>query len=148
MARARPISLTKLEGEVMLAVWDLAGPVRVRDVADALNARRDTALAYTTVQTMLTILKDKGIVEQVEGPGRAHLYRALVSREQALRMMTIDAAFISFDERKKGTIEPGKLADLAILTADPLTCPEDHMKDIRAVVTVVGGKIVYERPNP
>jgi BlaI family penicillinase repressor len=92
MARAHPISLTKLEGEVMLAVWDLDAPVRVRDVANALNARRETALAYTTVQTMLTILKDKGIVEQVEGPGRAHLYRALVSREQASRHMVRDLA--------------------------------------------------------
>ena len=86
MARARPISLTKLEGEVMLAVWDLAGPVRVRDVADALNARR----------------KDKGIVEQVEGPGRAHLYRALVSREQASRHMVRDLA----DRLFGGEVQP------------------------------------------
>jgi predicted transcriptional regulator len=102
MARRVPISLTKLEGEVMLAVWDLAGPIRVRDVADALNARRETPLAYTTVQTMLTILKDKGIMEQVEGTGRAHVYRARVSRDQASRHMVRDLA----DRLFGGRVEP------------------------------------------
>jgi BlaI family penicillinase repressor len=92
MARRTSISLTKLEGEVMLAVWDLGGPVRVRDVADELNSRREPALAYNTVQTMLNILKDKGILEQVEGAGRAHQYRAKVTREQASRHMVRDLA--------------------------------------------------------
>jgi BlaI family penicillinase repressor len=86
----------------MLAVWELDGPVRVRDVADALNARRETPLAYTTVQTMLTILKDKGIVEVMEGPGRAHLYTALVSREQASRHMVRDLA----DRLFGGQVQP------------------------------------------
>jgi BlaI family transcriptional regulator, penicillinase repressor len=102
VTRRAPISLTKLEGEVMLAVWDLNCPVRVRDVADALNSRRDTPLAYTTVQTMLTILKDKGIVEQAEGPGRAYLYRARVSRNQASRHMVRDLA----DRLFGGRVEP------------------------------------------
>lgn len=68
-----------------------------------------------------------------------------VSREEALRMMTIDAAWLSFDEDKKGTIETGKLADLAILTDDFLKCDEERIKDIRSVTTIVGGKVVYER---
>lgn len=102
MPRRAPISLTKLEGEVMLAVWDAPGPVRVRDVADALNARRDPPLAYTTVQTMLTILKDKGIVEQVEGDGRAHVYRARVSRDEASRHMVRELA----DRLFGGEIQP------------------------------------------
>src|SRR5690606_667749 len=68
-----------------------------------------------------------------------------VSREDALRMMTLDAAWLSFDETKKGSIEVGKFADLAVLTDDFLACPEDRIKDIRAQVTIVGGKVVYER---
>jgi predicted amidohydrolase YtcJ len=68
-----------------------------------------------------------------------------ISREEALRMTTIDAGWQSFDEQRKGSIEPGKLGDLVVLTGDYLTCPVDQIKDIRAQVTVVGGKVVYER---
>ena len=45
----------------------------------------------------------------------------------------------------KGAIEPGKLADLVVLSNDPLTCPEDEIKDIVAETTIVGGHVVYER---
>ncbi|PYI86847.1 MAG: hypothetical protein DME26_08225 [Verrucomicrobia bacterium] len=69
-----------------------------------------------------------------------------VSREQALRMTTIDAAYLSFDETKKGSIEVGKLGDLALLSENPLTCEAERIKDILPLVTVVGGKIVYEAP--
>jgi predicted amidohydrolase YtcJ len=67
-----------------------------------------------------------------------------ISREHALRMMTLDAAWLSFDEKKKGSIEAGKLGDLAILSDDLLTCPAERIKDIHALVTVVGGKIVHD----
>jgi predicted amidohydrolase YtcJ len=67
-----------------------------------------------------------------------------VSREDALRMTTIDAAWLSFDETRKGSIEVGKFGDLAILSDHYLTCEEDCIKDIRALITVVGGKVVYE----
>jgi predicted amidohydrolase YtcJ len=67
-----------------------------------------------------------------------------VSREDALRMMTTDAAYLSFDEGKKGSIEVGKLADLAVLADDFLGCDEDRIKDIKVTATVVGGKVVYE----
>lgn len=68
-----------------------------------------------------------------------------VTRQEALRMVTRDAAWLSFDEPRKGSIEVGKLGDLAILTDDLLSCLEARMKDIRAVVTVVGGNVVHER---
>ena len=67
-----------------------------------------------------------------------------VPREDALRMMTIDAAWLSFDENNRGSIEVGKLADLAILSDDLLMCDEEQIKDIRAVTTIVGGKVVHE----
>jgi predicted amidohydrolase YtcJ len=66
-----------------------------------------------------------------------------LSREQALRVATINGAFLSFEEGERGTIEPGKLADVAVLTDDPLTCDEDRLPDIRSVLTLVDGKIVY-----
>jgi predicted amidohydrolase YtcJ len=68
-----------------------------------------------------------------------------IGREDALRAATVDGAIVTMSEDVKGTIEPGKLADLAILTADPLTCPEDDIRDILAWKTIVDGKVVYDR---
>lgn len=67
-----------------------------------------------------------------------------LSREQALRCMTSDAAYISFEEEKKGTLEPGKLADLVVLDRDYLTCPEEEIKQIKPLLTVLDGKVVYD----
>jgi predicted amidohydrolase YtcJ len=68
-----------------------------------------------------------------------------VTREQALRMMTSEAAWFSFDESTRGSIEVGKLADLAILSDDILSVPDERIRDIRADVTIVGGVVVHER---
>jgi len=66
-----------------------------------------------------------------------------ISRQQALKIYTIDNAYASFEESLKGSIEPGKLADVAVLTNDFLTCPVDEMKNIKSDLTLLGGKIVY-----
>ena len=66
-----------------------------------------------------------------------------LTRAEALRCATIGGAYLTYDEDKKGSLEPGKLADLAVLTADPLTCPEPEIRDIAADMTMVGGKVVY-----
>jgi len=58
-------------------------------------------------------------------------------------MWTINGAYMGFEEKLKGSIEPGKLADFAVLTKDYLTCPEDDIKDIEAVAAVVDGKVVH-----
>jgi hypothetical protein len=68
-----------------------------------------------------------------------------LTREQALKMWTWNAAYHSFDEEVKGSIEPGKLADMVVISTDYLTCPEKQIRDIEAVQTIVDGKIVYER---
>jgi predicted amidohydrolase YtcJ len=68
-----------------------------------------------------------------------------INREEALRLYTNGSAAYSFKEHAKGSIESGKLADLVVISHDILTCPEESMKDIQAVTTIVGGKIVYER---
>jgi hypothetical protein len=68
-----------------------------------------------------------------------------ITREQALRLYTSAAARYTFEEAKKGTLEPGKLADLVVLSADYMTVPEDQIKDIKASITVVGGKVVFQR---
>lgn len=69
-----------------------------------------------------------------------------LTREQALRNATINGAYLTFDEAKKGSIEAGKLADMVVLNADPLTVEDDALRSLYAETTIVGGKIVYERP--
>jgi predicted amidohydrolase YtcJ len=65
-----------------------------------------------------------------------------VTREQALRMATINNAWLNMEERTKGSIEPNKFADLVILDEDPLTCPPERLRDARVLATIVGGKVV------
>ena len=65
------------------------------------------------------------------------------TRADALHAYTIGSAWFSFDEDKRGSLEPGKLADLAVLTKDYLTVPEDQIGSIESLLTMVGGKIVY-----
>jgi predicted amidohydrolase YtcJ len=67
-----------------------------------------------------------------------------VSREQALRMFTIWAARAAFEEKTKGTIEAGKLADLTVLSADIMRIPEPEILKTRCLMTVIGGEIVYQ----
>jgi predicted amidohydrolase YtcJ len=66
-----------------------------------------------------------------------------ITRDQALRMWTINGAWMTFDEKTKGSIEPGKLADMVVISKDYLHCPVDEIKDIEALLTVVGGHVVY-----
>ncbi len=60
-------------------------------------------------------------------------------------MATISNAWLMFEEQTKGSLEPGKLADLIVLSENPLTCPEPRLKDAQVLLTMVGGKIVHER---
>ena len=67
-----------------------------------------------------------------------------VSREQALRMFTIWPAYAAFEEKLRGSIEVGKLADFTILSADILKIPEMEILKTRSVMKVIGGEVVYE----
>jgi predicted amidohydrolase YtcJ len=68
-----------------------------------------------------------------------------LSFEEALRMYSVDAAYSSGEEEIKGSIEVGKLADLTVLSNDPLTVPTDEIKDIPVEMTVIDGKVVYSK---
>jgi predicted amidohydrolase YtcJ len=65
------------------------------------------------------------------------------TRVDALRAYTIGSAWFSFDENKRGSLEPGKVADLAVLSKDYMTVPADQIDSIESLLTMVGGKIVY-----
>ena len=71
-----------------------------------------------------------------------------VSRAQALKMFTIWPAFAAFEEKDKGSIEVGKLADLTVLSADIMKIPAAEILPTRCVMTVVGGEIVFEAERP
>ena len=60
-------------------------------------------------------------------------------------MWTMSGAWLTFEEKLKGSIEPGKLADFVVVSKDYLTCPVDDIKNIEALQTVVGGKTVYRK---
>ena len=67
-----------------------------------------------------------------------------VSREQALKMFTAWPAYAAFEEKEKGSIEVGKLADLTVLSADVMKIPEPEILKTRCVMTVIGGEIVFQ----
>lgn len=67
-----------------------------------------------------------------------------VTREQALKMFTVWPAYAAFEEKLRGSIEVGKLADFTILSADIMKIPETEILKTRCVMTVIGGEIVYE----
>ena len=67
-----------------------------------------------------------------------------MTREQALRSYTLDAAYAAFEEDVKGSIKPGKLADFTVFSRDIMTVPEDSILNTEVVMTIVGGKVAYE----
>jgi predicted amidohydrolase YtcJ len=67
-----------------------------------------------------------------------------VTRAEALRMATRGNAWLMMEEADKGSIETGKLADLVVLSDDPLTCPEPRLRDTTVLMTIVGGRIVHD----
>jgi predicted amidohydrolase YtcJ len=68
-----------------------------------------------------------------------------ITRQQALKMYTINNAYASFEEDIKGSIEPGKLADFAVLDTDLLSCPADDIKDIKVLATYLDGRLIYKQ---
>jgi predicted amidohydrolase YtcJ len=76
--------------------------------------------------------------------GGAKVLRQTISREDALVAHTRKNAYLVFQENNLGSIQPGRLADLLIVDRDYLTIPADEIKDIKPVLTMVGGRVVYD----
>lgn len=70
-----------------------------------------------------------------------------ITREEALRVLTIGSSFAEFEEKKKGTLVPGMLADVAVLSQDVMTAPTEALPGTRSLLTLVGGKIAYSSPD-
>ena len=77
--------------------------------------------------------------------GGTALYRQdnRLDRMEALRLYTVGSSWFSAEDAKKGSIAPGQLADLSVLSADYFSVPEEQIKQLESVLTIVGGKVVY-----
>ena len=64
---------------------------------------------------------------------------------EALRMYTANGPYLSWEEKTKGTLEPGKLADMIVLDTDPLTAPPEKILTLNVLATLVGGRMVYQK---
>ncbi|HWM46379.1 MAG TPA: amidohydrolase [Xanthobacteraceae bacterium] len=94
------------------------------------------SLWYPIWQTVARI--DRGTGAQV-APAQA------LTRAEALRCATMGGAYLTFEEDDKGSLEPGRLADVIVLSQDPLTCELDALRHTVAEMAIVGGEVVYER---
>jgi predicted amidohydrolase YtcJ len=112
-----------------------------------LDAGVKVALATDNVPVSLwlpvwqTIARESYQTKQRVAPAEA------LSRADALRCATANGAWLTFDESKKGWLEVGKLADLAVLSADPLTVEEASIANTTSLMTMVGGRIVHKTKN-
>ena len=107
-----------------------------------LNAGIPTSLHSDTPVAPPEPLKEVWMVVNRFGlSGKVHGPTERISLEQALRMITIDAAYTIGEETKIGSITPGKFADFTVLETDPYTVTKNAIKNIKVWGTVVGGKI-------
>jgi hypothetical protein len=84
------------------------------------------------------------LVRQDLESGRVLAPEERISIEQALALYTRNGAYAGFEEGRKGTLEPGKLADFIVVDRDVLTVPADELKDVKVLQTFVGGRSVYQ----
>ena len=77
--------------------------------------------------------------------GRVFYPDQRMSRDEALRSYTINGAYAAFEEDIKGSLTPGKLADVTVLSKDIMTIAEDEIPTTQVVYTIIGGKVVYSR---
>jgi predicted amidohydrolase YtcJ len=137
-ALAQALGAHRLEHFIGLQLW------RQKGVTVAINSDHmqgfgpQTSLnpydPFLTMSIAITRKTESGLL--IGGDQR-------VSRSDALRMMTLDAAYLNFDERNRGSIEVGKWGDLAILNDDLTACAEDQLPSVQVYRTIVGGKVVY-----
>ncbi|MBN1103674.1 MAG: amidohydrolase family protein, partial [Deltaproteobacteria bacterium] len=93
------------------------------------------------------ILGIHAAVNQKTRTGQDYAPGQKVSAEEALRCYTLNGAYATFEEHIKGSIEPGKLADLVILSEDPTQVPPERIKEIQVIATMIGGDFAFDRES-
>jgi predicted amidohydrolase YtcJ len=139
-ALADGLGVDRLTPFIGLRTWREAGVDVAINTDHMFGLDKNDALnPFNPFLTMYSATTRRTEAGRVVGAGEA------VSREEALRMMTSMAARFSFDERNRGSIETGKLGDFVVLDDHFLTVPAERLRTLRADLTVVGGRIVFER---
>ncbi len=131
------VLMHKVHGD---AAWDMPPFRRVQDSGIVWGLGSD-ATAVTTSNPFYTL----GFAVTGKMVGGHHVNRQSITREEALIAHTRNNAFILFQEANLGSLQKGKYADLLVLDRDYLTVPADAIKDLKPVMTMVGGRVVYER---
>jgi hypothetical protein len=85
-------------------------------------------------------------VTRITSAGKTSHPEQKIGREDALRSYTIWGAYLQHEEKRKGSIEPGKFADMVVIDRDYLTCPENEIRNIQPLMTVINGSITYRSP--
>ena len=137
---ANALGRERLAHFIGLRTWLEAGVARGDQHGSHVRARSNESMnpfnPFLTIYAATTRRTESGrVVSEAEE----------VSRQDALRMMTRDAARFSFDETNRGSIEPGKLGDFVVLDDDLLTCSDERLRALRADLTVIGGRVAFER---
>lgn len=119
--------------------WDMPPFRRIQDSGIRWGLGSD-ATAVTTSNPFYTL----GFAITGKMVGGHHVNRQTISREEALIAHTRNNAYIVFQESNLGSLAPGKYADLLVLDRDYFRVPADDIKDLKPVMTMVGGRVVYE----
>lgn len=135
-----------LDGEVYAQTWGREaaadappiGRMRAMGLPVACGTDSSRVTSYNPWVSLHWLVTGKTL-----GDTRLNAERNLVSRELALRMWTLEGAALTGEDARKGSIAPGKLADFALLSDDFFAVREDDIKDITAVLTMVGGEVVH-----
>jgi predicted amidohydrolase YtcJ len=110
------------------------------DAGIPVSTGTDSAVVpYPPFWTLYHFITRNTISAGVMGPDQR------ITRGEALRAATLGNAYLTFDEKTRGSIEPGKFADFIVLAEDFLTCPEPAIEKMTVLTTVVGGRVVYAR---
>ena len=137
-----------LAGPSMARYWGPARAARVTPVRSYLDGGVMTAagtdsgvVPYPPLWTFYHFVTRKTIGGQVMGADQK------ITRPEALRLATVNNAYLNFEEQVLGSLEPGKLADFIVLSDDILTVAESRIERMDVLMTVVGGKTVHARPG-
>jgi len=98
--------------------------------------------SHIPVREAFAQLEARGFVTIIANRGA---FVSAMTRDEALRSWTIEGAYAAFEENKKGSLEPGKMADFVMLSGDVMTMPVADIWKTQVTMTVVGGKIVHRQ---
>jgi predicted amidohydrolase YtcJ len=133
------------DGERLRAELGANGAEKIVPMRDLLDAGVHVSLATDNVPPTLFVPIWHVVARKTEGSGDVLGPGQALSRHEALACASREGAWLSFEEGFKGTLEPGKAADLAILSEDLLTIDENRIPGIVADLAVTDGRIVFER---